>query len=34
MKKCRWCEGKFNPKESEFKNLCSKKCFVEEDSIQ
>lgn len=34
LKKCRWCEEKYDPKTSEHKNLCSDKCFHEEQSIQ
>lgn len=34
IKECRWCGSKFFEKESEHKNLCSNRCFIEENSIQ
>jgi hypothetical protein len=34
MKTCRWCGKKFKAKNSEHKNLCSDKCFHEEQAIQ
>lgn len=34
QKTCRWCRGKFDPEASEHKNLCSDKCFHEEQACQ